>query len=549
MDIVNAFNTNNLHTEIVIKGTTDVPLFRASDIGEILEMSNIRASILEFDDSEKCGVNTIDTTGRIQNITFLTEKGLYKVLFKSRKPIAQKFQGWVCDVIKEIRLNGFYDLQKQLEQQKTELEKLEEKKKLEYEIKLEKEKVLEREKMLLKEYGTIGSIVYIVKVKSYENGQYVIKIGESRRGITNRYNEHKTKYEECLLLDCFTVNKSKDFESFIHNHENIRGNKVTDLNGHESELELFLIGKNLTYQMLLNIINNNIKYFNNYDMSKLELENENLKLMLEMKNTNNLNPELQEITKLLKQLSAKIDNLENKTNNIIEKTNTQNIKTSTGFKEPLVTLGPRVQKINPENLQIVKIYESASEVMKENSNIKRPSLSKAVSDNTIYYGFRWLFVDRELDPNIIHNIQPTKQTKVQNLGYIAKLNSEKTEIINVYLHRKTAAHYNDYESTGALDIPVRNNTLTKGFYYKLYHECNEDLRFDFEQKINGTPILYKNGIGRYDLNNNLVAEFISKKNCTTSLSISDKTLNKALTKKIQYNGFFYKEMGTKLKCL
>jgi hypothetical protein len=284
-------------------------------------------------------------------------------------------------------------------------------------------------------------------------------------------------------------------------------------------------------------------------MSKLELENENLKLMLEMKNTNNLNPELQEITKLLKQLSAKIDNLENKTNNIIEKTNTQNIKTSTGFKEPLVTLGPRVQKINPENLQIVKIYESASEVMKENSNIKRPSLSKAVSDNTIYYGFRWLFVDRELDPNIIHNIQPTKQTKVQNLGYIAKLNSEKTEIINVYLHRKTAAHYNDYESTGALDIPVRNNTLTKGFYYKLYHECNEDLRFDFEQKINGTPILYKNGIGRYDLNNNLVAEFISKKNCTTSLSISDKTLNKALTKKIQYNGFFYKEMGTKLKCL
>jgi prophage antirepressor-like protein len=549
MDIVNAFNTNNLHTEIVIKGTTDVPLFRASDIGEILEMSNIRASILEFDDSEKCGVNTIDTTGRIQNITFLTEKGLYKVLFKSRKPIAQKFQGWVCDVIKEIRLNGFYDLQKQLEQQKTELEKLEEKKKLEYEIKLEKEKVLEREKMLLKEYGTIGSIVYIVKVKSYENGQYVIKIGESRRGITNRYNEHKTKYEECLLLDCFTVNKSKDFESFIHNHENIRGNKVTDLNGHESELELFLIGKNLTYQMLLNIINNNIKYFNNYDMSKLELENENLKLMLEMKNTNNLNPELQEITKLLKQLSAKIDNLENKTNNIIEKTNTQNIKTSTGFKEPLVTLGPRVQKINPENLQIVKIYESASEVMKENSNIKRPSLSKAVSDNTIYYGFRWLFVDRELDPNIIHNIQPTKQTKVQNLGYIAKLNSEKTEIINVYLDRKTAAHYNDYESTGALDIPVRNNTLTKGFYYKLYHECNEDLRFDFEQKINGTPILYKNGIGRYDLNNNLVAEFISKKNCTTSLSISDKTLNKALTKKIQYNGFFYKEMGTKLKCL
>ena len=114
MDIVKAFNTNDLHTEIVIKGTINDPLFRANDIGTVLEIVNIRTSINDFDETEKV-VHTMDTLGGTQNVTFLTEKGLYKVLFKSRKPIAEKFQKWVCEVIKEIRINGVYDLQKELE--------------------------------------------------------------------------------------------------------------------------------------------------------------------------------------------------------------------------------------------------------------------------------------------------------------------------------------------------------------------------------------------------------------------------------------------------
>ena len=106
MDIVKAFNTNDLHTEVVIKGTKTDPLFRASDIGIILEINNIRMSIIDFDESEKRAVSSTDSTGRMQEVTFLTEKGLYKMLFRSRKPIAQRFQNWVCEVIKEIRLNG-----------------------------------------------------------------------------------------------------------------------------------------------------------------------------------------------------------------------------------------------------------------------------------------------------------------------------------------------------------------------------------------------------------------------------------------------------------
>jgi prophage antirepressor-like protein len=548
MEVVKAFNSNNLHTEIVIKGSHTDPLFRASDVGVALDIANIRSVIRDFSETEKV-VHTMDTLGGTQHVTFLTEKGLFKILFKSRKPIAEKFQNWVCDVIKEIRLNGVYDLQKQLEQQKTEMQQLEDKKTQEYNLKLEKQKILEREKILLKEYATAGCIFYVIKVKSFENGQYIVKIGESRKGISERYKEHKTKYDECLLLDCFSVNKSKDFETFIKENDSIRLNKVSDYPGHESELELFLIGKNLSYSTLLNIINTNIKYFDNNDTRKLELEIEQLKLMLEMKDTNNDNLLIQELSKTVNLFSGKLDNLEKTNKEILDKLNSMQTKTTTNFNQPLVTLGPRLQKINPETMAIVHVYESIAECIKEyNFKVKRPSIDKAINENTVYYGFRWAFVDRNLDPNVLNNLPPTKQTKTQNLGYIAKLNKEKTKILNVYLDRKTAAILNGYSSSSALDTPVKNITLTNGHYYMLYDKCSIYLTYEFQLDY-GKPLLYKDGIGQYNCNNELINEFTCKYDCIKQLTMSDKTLAKALDTNIMYHESYFKRLGSKLKHL
>ena len=444
-------------------------------------------------------------------------------------------------VLQEILIEETNELKEQLLQ-------VEDKKKKEYEDKLSKQKIIEREKILLKEYATSGAIFYVIKVKSFENGQYIVKIGESRIGITNRYKEHKSNYPECLLLDCFAVSKSKDFETFIKDHELIKDSRVNDLPSHESELELFLIGKKLSYQIFLEIINNNLKYFNQNDTHKLELENEQLKLKLEMQNVNSENNIAQELLNIVKQLSFKIDKLEKSNKEVLEKLNASQTKLTTGFQQPLVTLGPRLQKINPETLELIKVYECVTEAMKENSSIKRPSINKAIVENTVYNGFRWLLVDRDLDPNIIHNIEPTKQTITKQSGYIAKLSCDKTTILNVYLDRKTASQFNGYESSSALDNPVKNFTLAKGFYYMLYDYCDPILKEVFQTKY-GEPILYKNGLGQYDIQNNLVKEFVCKYDCIKKLSISVKTLEKAIDKNIQYNGYFYKSLGSKLQFL
>ena len=542
MEVVKAFNSNSLHTEIVIKGSCEEPLFRANDVGEVLEMSNIRAHIQHFNESEKV-VNTIDTLGGSQQVTFLTEKGLYKVLFKSRKPIAEKFQNWVCEVIKEIRLNGVYNLQKQLEKQKTETQLLEQNKNKEMDLKVIKEK----EKLLLSQYHNIGSIVYIIKVKTNEDGTYIIKLGESRDGITGRYNECKSKHKNILLLNCFQVDKSRNFERFLLGHKDINQNRVFNLQGHETEKELVLIGTNLTYNMLLKIIEDNINNYK-YKINELLLEIENLKLKQNTPIIDNDNELLKELLQTNKILLNKVNSLEHSNQLILNKLNEKETKVVTGFNQQMPHLGPRLQKINHETLQLIKVYESVTEAMNEDKNIKRPSISKAVEENTIYCGFRWQLVERNLDPNTIYSLEPTKQTKVQNLGYIAKLNSNKSEILNVYLDRKTSAELNGYYSTSTLDNHVKNETLTNNNYYILYDKCDLEIVEKFEEKY-GKPLLYKNGIGQYDLNNNIVNEFSCKYDCIKELKMSDKTLAKSLKNNIPYNNYYYKELGCKLSVI
>lgn len=214
MDIVKAFNANDLHTEIIIKGTIDDPLFRASDVGVILEISNIRMSITDFDDSEKRAVSTTDGTGRLQDITFLTEKGLYKVLFRSRKPIAQKFQNWVCDVIKEIRVTGIYNMQKEIDKKQEELVSLETAK--------EKEKTRAVEQVIIAQFPQNTECVYFGTIdNTNEKGEKLIKFGISNE-LSLRVLDHRKKYINFRLVSAYRVQNKTEIENLMKKHPKIQ---------------------------------------------------------------------------------------------------------------------------------------------------------------------------------------------------------------------------------------------------------------------------------------------------------------------------------------
>lgn len=98
------------HT-INVYGTIDKPLFKASEIGKALELTNVHASVALIDDKFKV-LNTVDTRGGVQKTTFLTEPGLYQLIFKSRKQEAVEFQMWIYeDVLPTIRKTGKYEIE------------------------------------------------------------------------------------------------------------------------------------------------------------------------------------------------------------------------------------------------------------------------------------------------------------------------------------------------------------------------------------------------------------------------------------------------------
>lgn len=83
------------------------PYFVASDVAKALGYSNPRKAVIDH-----CkGVTKRDTptSGGVQEISYIGEGDLYRLIAKSKLPNAQKFETWVFDeVLPSIRKNGGY---------------------------------------------------------------------------------------------------------------------------------------------------------------------------------------------------------------------------------------------------------------------------------------------------------------------------------------------------------------------------------------------------------------------------------------------------------
>ena len=84
------------------------PWFVARDVCECLELGNPRTSIALLAEDEK-GVHTMDTPGGQQEMSIVSEAGLYSLILRSRKPEAKAFKRWIThEVLPSIRKTGQY---------------------------------------------------------------------------------------------------------------------------------------------------------------------------------------------------------------------------------------------------------------------------------------------------------------------------------------------------------------------------------------------------------------------------------------------------------
>ena len=107
MNELKVFDFEQQNVRTVTK--SDKGYFNLNDVCGILDIKNPRDAKTRL---RKDGVVTTDVTdnlGRKQKASFVDEGNLYKLIFQSRKPEAEKFQAWVTDeVLPQIRKQGMF---------------------------------------------------------------------------------------------------------------------------------------------------------------------------------------------------------------------------------------------------------------------------------------------------------------------------------------------------------------------------------------------------------------------------------------------------------
>lgn len=89
------------------------PLFCLADVAKALDIKNV-SDLKSRLNQKGVAITDTPTKGGIQPMVYINEGNVYRCIFQSRKPDAEKFQDWVCyEVLPAIRKTGGYMVAKE----------------------------------------------------------------------------------------------------------------------------------------------------------------------------------------------------------------------------------------------------------------------------------------------------------------------------------------------------------------------------------------------------------------------------------------------------
>jgi len=162
-------------------GTPDEPLFCLNDVCAAVGISNSRNVKTRLDSEDVRLVDT-PTNGGMQQLTFITEAGLYDTIIRSDSPTAKPFRRWVTsEVLPAIRKTGSYtarkmsrkELAQMIIQQEEEMEMLRlENKQMDEQLTEQKPKVVFADAIVGSNSSClIGELAKIITQNGHEIGQ------------------------------------------------------------------------------------------------------------------------------------------------------------------------------------------------------------------------------------------------------------------------------------------------------------------------------------------------------------------------------------------
>lgn len=217
------------------------PWWVLKDVCEVLELSNSRMVADRLDEDEK-GVSIIDTLGGKQELTVISESGLYNVILLSRKPEARKFKRWVThEVLPQIRKHGAYITTSKLEEimndpdswiklLTTLKEERQEKERLQFQAAEDKPKVVFADAVSVSD-GTIliGELAKILKGNGMNIGQNRLfeRLRQDGFLIKRKGTDYNAPTQKAMELGLFRVKET----AITHSDGHVTISKTTKVTG------------------------------------------------------------------------------------------------------------------------------------------------------------------------------------------------------------------------------------------------------------------------------------------------------------------------------
>lgn len=598
MDIIKTFVINNTNYDINVLNHNGVQLFRASEIAEVLGISQVRSSIRDFDETEKC-VHQMHTLGGLQNVCMLTEVGVYRLLMRSDKPIARPFQKWVIQILVDIRKTGKYELEQQFKEQLKQKE-----------MDIEKavyEKVL-RDAELQKHLDILDvydkkPLVYFAKFGSIGD-QQIIKIGQTT-DIKSRTRKHWKDYSECILIKVFPCSEPQKLEHFLHLHAEIKTFKYNEpISGQVSNEAFLFDGEAL--QRALNIAVRNISKFKAVEtsMAKMEGDVRNINQVLaklqsqvqvclqnqvpdheenEEESTVHAAPDSSSDVELPKKRvkvyeapphAADMEVAEESSGEV-EAEQSEYEDDSDSDEEVIAAVKPKsrrgictvngykIQRYSADGLTLLETYNQMI-VMERDENLlhlamrfgthlNRNSVTNASKKGYTYLGFRWAMLDRALPDDYVQPIGATTQAPNVRNGPIAELDDDMTSIVKVFpssdevivsINKRLKLVGQGLNSISRLCKAIKAGESYKGRFYRAWAACDWEMQDAYIAAGNDAPEAFVAAhcrpINKIDPKTLEVLEtYYSTGDVNKRLKVGKQTLQNAINGQYELNGFLW----------
>ena len=541
-------------------------MFVAADIGRVLEITDIRSSIENFDSDEK-GKGQIPTPGGPQNVIVLTREGVYRVVMRSNKAIARPFQKWLTQILKSIENTGKYDAQEhlemfgnsQIEDVDTLKKQLTEKTERIEQLHTEKN-VIELLAVHMKERSEIQNsktmvdanesraVMYIGKInnKITPHGHALLKIGSSA-DLRSRVVSLTQDYGIFHIVRAFATDKHKEFERYMHTHQFIRRWRFNDAINGKKSTEVFSVPLDMMNK-IISIASRNANRFRESDSAK-ELKQLNSKMDAVIAIVQNMNSSSSQVCDDMIDAPDLLDNHTNFAD--IAKAREKDC----GKRGRQNELGRKIQIYDVQTGALIRTFYRMKDVLKDVQmnalNVQPTSIRNAILQGTKYKGFRWASLDPDNPDTTVQELTETIVTKKLKTGPVAELNKEGTAIVRVVPDRHTLAKEHGYSFVSGVIKRLNAKKLIHGRRYAPYDAISSELKQQWIAEGGVLPsTMHANARAIQRLHPktlDVIETYDNQASITTTFECARTTLYKAINGDLELRGYKWRFVGTDRK--